>query len=74
MVTIRKCRTLEYLEAREPERIVPMCHVLGKPVMEKYLINPNIQVTPLKLPPRKSKDEIACQWEFKIEEEVEPKS
>jgi len=23
---------------------------------------------PVKLPPRKSKDEIACQWEFKIEQ------
>jgi len=29
-------------------------------------INPNIVVTPLKLPPRKSKDEIACQFEYKL--------
>jgi len=31
-------------------------------------INPNMVGRPLKLPPRESKDEIACVWEFKIEE------
>jgi hypothetical protein len=31
-------------------------------------INPKMKVTPLKLPPRKSKDEIACQWEFRLDE------
>ena len=68
IVTVTKCRTLDYLEKAEPERIQPMCHVLEKPVMEKYLINPRIKVTPLLLPPRKSPEDIACQWEFKIEE------
>ncbi|MFC1970253.1 DUF6125 family protein [Chloroflexota bacterium] len=29
--------------------------------------NPGIKVEPLKLPPRNSKNEIACQWEFKLE-------
>jgi len=31
-------------------------------------INPKMVGRPLKLPPRASKDEIACVWEFKIEE------
>lgn len=69
--TVTQCRTLLFLEKNEPERIEPMCYVLEKAVMEKYLINPNIKVTPLKLPPlppqRKSPDEIACQWEYKLE-------
>lgn len=30
--------------------------------------NPNLKVTPLKLPLKKGDDGIACQWEFKIEE------
>lgn len=68
ILTVAKCRTLDYLEKAEPERIQPVCHVLEKPIMEKYLVNPRIKVTPLLLPPRKSPEEIACQWEFKIEE------
>jgi hypothetical protein len=37
--------------------------------MKKYaeIINPAIQIRPLKTPPRQSPDEIACQWEFSIE-------
>jgi hypothetical protein len=32
-------------------------------------INPNIKTKCLKLPPRQSKDEIACKWEFTLEPE-----
>jgi hypothetical protein len=66
-VTIPRCKTLEVFERDAPERIQPMCHVVEKAVMEKYLINPNIKVIPLKLPPRQNKSDIACQWEFKLE-------
>ena len=41
---------------------------LEKKAMEKYLINPKIKVTPLKLAPRQSPDEPSCVWEFKMEE------
>jgi len=67
IMTIRQCRSLQFFEAKQPERIVPMCHVNERQVMAKYPANPRIKVTPLKLPPRKSPEEIACQWEFKIE-------
>jgi hypothetical protein len=30
-------------------------------------INPHMVASPLKLPPRNSRDDIACQFEFKIE-------
>lgn len=66
--TVMRCKVLEKLEKEEPERIHQMCHITEKAVMEKYLINPKIRVTPLKLPPRQSQEEIACQWEFKLEE------
>ena len=66
MMTLPRCRTLEALERDEPERITPMCHVLEKIMIEHYLMNDKIKVTPLKLPPRKSKDEIACKWELKL--------
>jgi hypothetical protein len=41
---------------------------MEQPVMEKFLNNPKIKVTPLKRPPRKSADDTFCQWELKIEE------
>jgi len=63
-----KCAPLEYFEKAAPERINYFCHVLEKPVMEKYFNNPKIKVTPLKLPPRKSPDEVCCQFELKMEE------
>ena len=68
ILTISQCPALLAFERSAPERIEPACHKLEKAVMEKYLLNPNIKVTPLKLPPRKSQDEIACQWEFKLGE------
>jgi len=67
IVTNRRCRSLEFFEEKDPERIDTLCPAEG-PVMEKYLVHPKAKATPLKLPPRKSKDEIACQWEFRIEE------
>jgi hypothetical protein len=51
-----------------PDRIKPMCEVLEPAVIQKYLINPKVKLKALKLPPRKSKDEIACQWEITLEE------
>ena len=68
IMTVTQCRTLDYFEKADQDRIVPMCHELEKPVIEKYMVNPKIKVTPLVLPPRKSREEIACKWEFKLEE------
>ena len=66
---VEQCRTLEYLKKKEPERIIPMCHELEKPIIEAYLINPKIKVTPLKLPPHEDPNEKpCCIWELKIEE------
>ena len=65
--TIPRCRSLEFFEAKEPERIHHVCHVNEKKIIERYLVNRKIKVTPLKLPPRKSPDDIACQWEFTLD-------
>ena len=70
ILTIKRCRGLEYYE-RHGETTLQKhaCEVLDVEGFEDaaHLFNPNIKVTALKLPPRKSKDEIACQWEFKLE-------
>lgn len=64
--TIPRCRSLEFFEAKAPERIQYVCYENEKRVIERYLVNRKIRVTPLKLPPRSSPDEIACKWEFKM--------
>ncbi len=67
IMTILQCRSLLYFERDAPHLIEPTCYRLEEQVMKAYLVNPRIKVTPLKLPPRKSRDEAACIWEFKIE-------
>ena len=68
ILTINQCRSLLFFEHKQPERMQHVCHVNEQQVMEKYLVNPKIKITPLKLPPRRDSEEIACQWEFKLEE------
>src|SRR5512136_1403173 len=68
IMNIMQCRSLISYEKAAPELIGPICHVLEQKLMEKYLMNPKIRVTPLKLPPRKNQEAMACQWELKLEE------
>ena len=35
-------------------------------ILEEYLVNPKIKVTPLRLPPRNEYDDIDCGWELKL--------
>jgi len=67
--TIHRCRSLEYFEAKEPERIQAVCHGTEKKVIERYLVNRRIRLTPLKLPPRDNPEQIACKWEAVMMEE-----
>jgi len=68
ILTVQHCVTLRFMEKKAPERIPHVCHVLEKPCMEKYFLNPRLKVTPLKLPPRQSPDDIACQWDLSLED------
>ncbi|MFC1943942.1 DUF6125 family protein [Chloroflexota bacterium] len=70
VLTCFNCPQLQYFERMGDEAgIIQSCHVVECKVWEMYahFINPKMQSIPLKLPPRKSPDEIACQFEFKIE-------
>ncbi|MCP4595986.1 DUF6125 family protein [Neptuniibacter sp.] len=71
--TILACDTLEYWERiKDDTNICRMCLDGGYEwkffQAEAQAVNPKMKVTMLKSPPRQSEDEIACQWEFKIEE------
>lgn len=69
ILTIRRCLGLEYYERHgEIELQKHACEVLDAEGFQRAasLFNPNIKVKALKLPPRKSKDEVACIWEFRL--------
>ena len=67
ILTVQRCPSLEWCERNAPERIVPMCQINEPQIIEKYKVNPDVRVTARKLPPRKGPDDIACQWELKLE-------
>lgn len=70
ILTVRQCRALDYWERHgDTKEIENACGVEEEISLIAFArtVNPNIKVRPLKLPPRKSRDEIACQWEFKLE-------
>jgi hypothetical protein len=71
IMTVTRCHSLAYFERHQDLELQKLaCEEIDWPAW-KWLasqFNPEIEVTPLKLPPRKSKDEIACQWEFRLNE------
>jgi len=67
LMTVKQCPSLLYYEKHAPEMIEPICHVMEPAVFQKYVINQKVKVTPLKLPPRKSPEDPACLWEFKMQ-------
>ena len=68
--TVKRCLPLEYFE-RHGETVLQKlaCEEVDIPSFQRTaeLFNPKMKATPLKLPPRKSKEDFACQWEFKLE-------
>jgi len=69
--TVKRCPYLDAMEeSGAPEEIIKLlCDDIEAALMPDFFQNnPKLKITPLKLPPRKSKDEIACKFEFKIEE------
>jgi len=67
IVTIQMCPALEDMEKNSPELIEPRCCITTMEVNKRYVVNPRVKVTALKLPPRQSPDEIACRWEYTLE-------
>jgi hypothetical protein len=66
LFTTTYCPTLDALEEEGRGREGEICRVVGPKIMKAYAfaLDPDIKVRCLKLPPRKSKDDICCQWEF----------
>jgi hypothetical protein len=66
--TVTYCPTLDALEAEGKGKEAEVCDAIGPKTRKAYasFINPDIEVKCLKSPPRKSKDDICCQWEFSL--------
>ena len=68
--TVKRCLSLEYCERHNNTWLQKLiCEELDAEGFEvhAHYFNPKIKVTPLKLPPRKGPDDIACIWEYKLE-------
>jgi len=68
-ITCKRCTALDAYEAEGTGHEIIMCHE-EEPATFAFAAlyhHPKMVVRPLKLPPRKSKDEIACKWECKID-------
>ena len=66
LMTVTYCPTLDALEQEGKGRENEICRIVEPTVLKAYasFFDPNIKVNGLKLPPRKNKDDICCQWEF----------
>ena len=72
ILTIKSCKTLDWWENQGDTKSIDICCSVGgveELTIVEYanFINPDIKITAIKVPPRKSKDEIACQWDIKLE-------
>jgi len=67
--TVSHCATLDRFEKNAPEMIEILCHGVEVEAVEAQcrVLHPGMKVTALKLPPRQSPDEIACQWGFELD-------
>lgn len=68
IATFTHCPTLVALEREGTGREKTICLELEPDIMRLIAVffNPNMKVKALKLPPRKNKEDIACQWAFEL--------
>ena len=67
VITFNHCPTLLALEREGEGRDQIHCKVVAAEFYMKFVkhFSPELEMLPLKIPPRKRRDEICCQWEVK---------
>jgi hypothetical protein len=72
LLTYKECPTLQAFEREGKGREVVHCSVVEQKVLDSFAhyFNPNITVRSVKLPPRRCKADVACQWEFSLENQA----
>jgi hypothetical protein len=68
IITVTYCPTLDALEQEGKGREDEICNIVEPKILKAYasFFNPDIEVKCLKSLPRKSRDDICCQWEFSL--------
>jgi hypothetical protein len=70
IMTVTRCNGVVWWERNKDHELQKFtCEEIEVPMFQRIAeyFNPDMKATALKLPPRKGADDIACQWEFKIE-------
>ena len=75
-LTVTYCPTLAALEKEDAGRDSVHCRLACSVTRARHakLFNPAIEVTCLRMPPRKNKQDIFCRWEYKIPIGASPRS
>ena len=70
VITHHACPALDRFEHFDDVRLKHCCDIClaGMPISGEML-NPKIECKPLKLPPRRHANDIACQWEYKLRDQ-----
>jgi len=63
---VNQCPALDWIEDHAPDRIIGLCK-LDRKVIERYKVNMDVELTPVKLPPRNDKSEKPCAWKLKLD-------
>ena len=68
ILTVTNCPTLNALEKEGEGRENQICRIAEPAILKAYAayFNPDVEVTCLEGPPRKSQNDIACKWQFKL--------
>ena len=69
IMTVTRCSGVLWWERTKEHALQKFtCEEIEVPMFQRIAeyFNPSMKATPLKLPPRKDEDDIACRWEFKI--------
>ncbi|MFO8010687.1 MAG: DUF6125 family protein [Dehalococcoidia bacterium] len=67
--TVKRCLSLEYFERHDDmDTAKYVCEVIDATGFQDaaHYFNPDMTAKPLKLPPRRGEDDIACQWEYRV--------
>lgn len=66
ILTVKHCPAFAALKIQDPEKLEWTCNVLEEAAITAYtkVVDPGIQVKPLKVGLKGEPQEIACQWEF----------
>ncbi len=70
IMTVTRCSGVTYWEKNQDHALQKFtCEEIEIPMFQRIAeyFNPKMKATALKLPPRNGENDIACQWEFKIE-------